>query len=147
VSSQSVWLVGYIGVADAVKNGTFTVGTGSTAGTLSSGAGVANGTVLNYNGVPYTGILSVEHGSYTFWVLEHMYYNPNNTTETPAPPAAATVQKNAIDDIADFIYTFYAPTNLNGVTDATGATTNVAGVPYSAMDFTKSKEGAVPTAQ
>jgi len=57
--------------------------------TLSSGAGVPGGTVLSYAGVQYNNITSVEDGAYSYWVYEHMYYNPNNTDTN----SNTTVQK------------------------------------------------------
>ena len=137
VNTESVWLVGYLGVADAIGGGSLG---GPNGQTLSAGASVSNGVVLSYNGVKYTGLSSVENGSYTNWVLEHMYTNPNNGTDgNQAGPVRQTV-----DDIADALFTTFAPTNSSGITDHTGATVNVAGILYGDMNYTRASETAPP---
>jgi len=128
--AQKVWFIGYLGVADAIGSGTLT------GHTLSSGASVSNGTVLSYNGVTYTGASDIQNGWYTFWCLEHMYYNPAHMT-------IGSVTKNTVDDIADALFVTYACTNSSGV--YAGPPVNAAGVLYNSMNFTKSVEGGVPS--
>lgn len=147
-NSESVWMVGYLGVADAIGGGAFLTSGTTPAGwtvypgqTLNGSASVPYGTVLSYNGVQYTGSPSIEQGSYTYWVLEHMYYNPSNTDTN----SSTNPQKECVDDIADFLFTYYAASNSSGITDTTGTTLNNAGILYSNMDFTRSAEGVVPT--
>lgn len=135
-ASQKVWLVGYIGVADAVGSGSIVSGTLSSIASTGTNSGIPNGTVLSYNGVSYTGPADVQNGAYTMWVLEHMYDNADFT-------AAGTTEKHTVDDIANALYVTYACTNSSGVYSPVPA--NAAGIKYETCHFTKSAEGAIQT--
>jgi hypothetical protein len=138
-STSNVWLVGYLTAATAFGNGGFQY---QGWPTLDPNAGVSNGTVLNYCGTPYTGIQCVENGRYKFWMYEHMYYSSNNAdTNSNTNP-----QKETVDDIADALFTTFAPTNQSGVVDASGATINVDGILYGSMNNARGVEGSVPYA-
>jgi hypothetical protein len=140
-ASSNVWLVGYLTAAAAIGNGSVSYSwTGE--GYLSNNAGVSNGVILNYCGSSYSGIQSVENGSYTFWMYEHMYYSRNNTdTNSNSNP-----QKETVDDIADALFLVFASTNSSGITDPSGTTVNVSGILYNNMNSGRGIEGSIPYA-
>lgn len=114
--TSKVYLVGYLGVADAVGGGS-----------LTAPAGAVGGVVLSYNGVTYSET-AVENGQYTYWTFEHLYKGN-----------ISGVTANTVDDIADNLYTTAAQTNTSGVTAANQA--NNVGILYTNMHVSRDGEG------
>jgi hypothetical protein len=92
------YVVGYLAGSDAV---TCTGGVVTSLNTTGAAA-----TRIAYNGVQYSQA-AVLNGSYNLWGYEHAYYLSTNANAT------ATVQAEAIADIADEVYSVTAEDNAN----------------------------------
>jgi hypothetical protein len=92
------YVIGYLAGADAV---TCTGGVVTSLNTTGAAA-----TRIPYNGVQYSQA-AVLNGSYNLWGYEHAYYLSTNANAT------ATVQAEAIADIADQVYSVTAEDNAN----------------------------------
>lgn len=111
------YFVGYLGVADAQTP----IGNG--------------GTLLSYNGVPFS-VQACQTGLYSMWGFEHLYYFGSGIH------ALSGAAQQAMDDVADLVYSTYAPTNSSGVTDPTQAQLSSAGILFdSNFRVTRSVEG------
>jgi hypothetical protein len=121
--SSKAYLVGYLGIADAVGSGSLDTNPASATFGKITGGGVPNGRLLTYNGAPYS-VANIQNGRYSFWEFEHLFYKTGGANGLPNN---STGQKVATDLVSK-ISTTDAPTNSSGVTDATQTQLNSAGI-------------------
>jgi hypothetical protein len=116
--ASAVYVIGYIGGTDSATSVTVTGGTAgnwvATGGTNAYNTSGARAVRIPYNGVLYSQA-AVLNGSYGLWGYVHAYYIQGSTAYNNS------VDKDAMDDIADKVYGVTAQDDVtltNSSTDA-----------------------------